>query len=106
MSLLPDIRMDDTRRSLQVIRAERAERRAEERAFQEVLKIRHRSMIDQLESQAVGDAIRIALDEELNLLGYGLLRANGSMAKAELVARKVEMLSLINDRRISRHFGP
>jgi hypothetical protein len=49
--------------------------------------------------------MRAALDEELDLLDYGLRRANGSLARAELVARKVEMLASINNRRVGQRFG-
>ena len=50
--------------------------------------------------------MRTSLDEELNLLEWGLHRArDGSAAKNELVARKVNMLSTINNRRIARRFG-
>ncbi|MFZ1154802.1 MAG: hypothetical protein WAN93_07860 [Solirubrobacteraceae bacterium] len=53
----------------------------------------------------MADASRAGLEEELDLLDYGMARAGQSAAKVELVARHVERLSAINNRRISRRFG-
>lgn len=61
--------------------------------------------MDATDSQAAGDASTVALECELDLLDYGLARAGGSVAKAELVARHVNRLSAINNRRITRRFG-
>ena len=48
---------------------------------------------------------RIGVEEELDLLDWGMERANGSLAKTELVARKVTVLANINSARIARRFG-
>lgn len=66
---------------------------------------RARTQIDQLDSQAVGDATRAALETEFDLLDYGLGQAGQSAAKAALVARHVERTAQINDRRLTRRFG-
>ena len=50
-------------------------------------------------------AARCSLEEELRLLNEGLARAGNSKAALELVARKVNIISTINDRRIARRFG-
>lgn len=107
MSLLPDVisRTDIDLNPRQMQAAARAQRSTELAVFRHSLDARLRSECDRIDSQAAADAMRAALDEELDLLDYGLSRANGSAAKAELVARKVEMLSSSNNSRINRRFG-
>lgn len=61
--------------------------------------------IDRQDTQAIADASRTALDEELTLLREGLAQAGQSAAAIELVARKVELLANIDNRRIARRFG-
>jgi hypothetical protein len=89
----------------QLARARRAQLSTELTVFRHGLDARARAEMDAQDTQAVADASRIALDEELDLLDYGLSRAGQSAAKAELVARHVERLAVINNRRISRRFG-
>jgi hypothetical protein len=60
---------------------------------------------DRQDSQAAGAALRTALDEEMALLREGLALAGQSQAGVELVARKVELLSSIDNSRIRRRFG-
>jgi hypothetical protein len=86
-------------------RAARAQRRAELEIFDHRLAAGVRAEGEIADAQALGDVMRTSLDEELNLLEWGLHRADGSAAKNELVARKVNMLSNINNRRIARRFG-
>jgi hypothetical protein len=86
-------------------RAGRAQRRAELEIFQHGLTTGVQAECEIQDAQALADVIRTSLNEELDLLDWGLHRADGSAAKTELVARKVNTLSTINDRRISRHFG-
>jgi hypothetical protein len=61
--------------------------------------------MDRQDTQAVADALRTSMDEELALLRDGLAQAGQSAAAIELVARKVELLSSIDNRRIARRFG-
>ncbi|HEV3340356.1 MAG TPA: hypothetical protein VG125_08360 [Pirellulales bacterium] len=61
--------------------------------------------MDGQDTQATTDSLRTALDEEIALLRDGLAQAGQSAAAIELVARKVELLSSINNRRIARRFG-
>jgi hypothetical protein len=89
----------------QIVRASRAQAKAELAVFRHGLAARAQSEMDRLDSQAVADASRAALEVELELLDYGLARAGQSMAKVELVSRHVERLSAINNRRITRRFG-
>ena len=106
MSLLPAPLNNDTGFTpRQVAKASRSQAKAELRLFSYALEARTRAEVDRLDSQAVADASRTALEEELDLLDYGLGRAGQSAAKAALVARHVERLSAINNRRITRRFG-
>jgi hypothetical protein len=105
MSMLPERRVPDGRPSRDLVKAADAQRRTELEIFKYHLGARYTAEIDQIDTRALGDVLQYALDEEMALLDRGLERANGSRAKAELVARKVTMLSDINNRRISRRFG-
>jgi hypothetical protein len=106
MSLLP-VPLDDSTdlTPRQLAKARRAQTRAGLHVFSYALEARTRAEVDRLDSQAVADASRTALDEEVDLLDYGLAQAGGSAAKVALVARHVERLAAINDRRITRRFG-
>ena len=105
MSMLPARPDRDLGRdSRQVAQAARAQRRTELAIFRHALDAQYRAEVDRLDTQAAADSIRASLDEELDLLSYGLHRAGSSAAGAELVSRKVEMLSNINNRRINRRF--
>lgn len=89
----------------QARQVERDQRHAELAVHQHGLATAARAAMDRHDAQATMDAVQASLEEELALLEYGLHRANGSAAKTELVARKVQLLSALNDRRITRHFG-
>jgi hypothetical protein len=106
MSLLPD-RITDSNALTprETSRALRSQRRTELRLFEYSLGRRLAAEEDRVDAQAVADALRTSLDEELDFLDYGLRRAGDSPAKAELVARKLEQLAFINQRRIGRRFG-
>lgn len=84
---------------------ERDQRHAELAVYQHGLAAATQAAMDRLDAQAAADAVQASLEEELALLDYGLHRASGSAAKTELVARKVQLLSALNDCRITRHFG-
>ena len=104
-SLLPTTSHDAVLTPIQTAQAVRAQRKMEVAVFRHGLQAAARAECDRQDGQAAADAIQAALEEELDLLDYGLHRANGSAAKTELVARKVQQLASINDRRISRRFG-
>lgn len=89
----------------QAARARRVQMRADMEVFSHGLMADAEAECDRQDAQATADAIRASLEEELNLLEYGMARARGSTAKTELVATKVEMLASINNRRLQRHFG-
>jgi hypothetical protein len=106
MSLLP-VPFDDGQGPTprHVAKARRAKEASDLEVYRYSLGARARAQIDQYDSQAAGDASRTALEEEMDLLDYGLSRTGGSAAKAELVARHVSRLATINDRRITQRFG-
>jgi hypothetical protein len=79
--------------------------KAELKAFRHGLEAAVVAECDRQDAQAAADACSASLEAELDLLDYGLHRANGSAAKTELVARKVNRLAAINDSRIARRFG-
>ena len=107
MSLFP-VPLDDDSGGFsarQLVRASRDQASSSLEVFRYGLGVRAAAQIDQLDSQAVADASRAAFEEECDLLDYGLARAGQSAAKAALVARHVERIATINDRRITRRFG-
>jgi hypothetical protein len=106
MSLLPAPLDDDIGPTpRQSAKARRAQASTELELFRYGLTARARAEIDRLDSQALADASRASLEEELDTLDYGLARAGTSAAKVELVARHVQRMATINDRRITRRFG-
>ncbi len=106
MSLLPTPFHDDAGLTpRQVIKARRAQASTELAVFRHALQVRAQVEVDRLDSQAVADASCAAFEEEVDFLDYGLACAGRSAAKTQLVARHVERIAAINDRRISRRFG-
>lgn len=91
--------------SRQVVRARKAQLSTDLALFRHRLDAQRRAEEDRQDTQAVADASRAALDEELGLLRDGLAQAGQSAAAIELVARKVELLSSIDNCRIARRFG-
>lgn len=93
------------RASRQLKRASEAQANAALEVFRYSLGAQARSQIDQIDSEALDDASRVAIECELGLLDDGLAKAGTSAAKAAIVARHVERNVNIDDRRISRRFG-
>jgi len=91
--------------SRQIGKARRDQASSELAVFRYALQTRTQAEIDRLDSQAVADASRAAFHEEADFLDCGLARAGRSAAKTALVARHVERMAAINDRRITRRFG-
>jgi hypothetical protein len=60
---------------------------------------------DRADTQAVTEASKAAYKAEVDFLEEGLERACQSPAAAALLARHVERVANINDRRITRRFG-
>jgi hypothetical protein len=86
-------------------RAARAQRDANLVVFLHGLDAAAATEMDRQDSYAIADVLTTATEEELRFLDHGLALAGNSAAKVELVARKIEMLSSINNRRIARRFG-
>lgn len=105
MSNLP-VRLPDARGySRQLARATKAQEQTELAIFQHSLESRYLAEIDAIDSQAIADVAKTALEEELSVLDWGLEQAAGSAAKAELVSRLVSLQSKIDAGRIARRFG-
>jgi hypothetical protein len=96
---------DDGSRRLTSRRAITRVRRTQLAVFNHGLEAQALAEMDRQDTEAVGDASRASLDEELDLLHKGLAQAGQSAAAIELVARKVELLANIDNRRIARRFG-
>jgi hypothetical protein len=88
-----------------VARAARALQSTELAIYEYGLDARRQAECDRIDSQAISDVTRTALEEEMNVLDWGLERAGGSQAKRELVSRMVAQQSAIDIRRIARRFG-
>jgi hypothetical protein len=91
--------------SRQLSRASHAQAETALHVHRHRLAARAAAEIDIAYSEAGGDAVAGAIEEELNVLQDGLARAGGSAAAQEIVARKVALLSAIDNRRIARRFG-
>ena len=89
----------------QLARAKRAQTSAELELFRYQLAARVRSEMDRIDSEAIADAVRVALQEELSFLSDMLARAGTSQTALELVSRKLDFLSQSNSRRLARRFG-
>jgi hypothetical protein len=96
---------DPERPSRQLARAIKAQERTELAVFEHNLAARYQAECDRIDSQAIADVTRTALDEEMSVLDWGMAQAGDSLAKAELVSRKVAMQSKIDSDRIARRFG-
>jgi hypothetical protein len=105
MSNLPARLPDPEHPSRQLARAIRAQEQTELAVFEHNLASRYQAECDRIDSQAIADVTRTALEEEMSVLDWGLEQAAGSVAKAELVSRKVAMQSKIDSDRIARRFG-
>lgn len=105
MSQLPDRISPRPLHSRQLARATKAQERTELAIYEHHLAARYQVEVDEIDSAAIGDVTKFALDEEMNTLDWGLEKAAGSQAKAELVSRMVAQQSRIDIARIARRFG-
>ena len=85
-------------------KAFRAQQRAKLDVFNYELAQYVRSQKDQIDTLALGDALRCSLREEMDFLDEGLDRAHGSRAKLEILAPKLALFSRKNNTRIDRRF--
>ena len=86
-------------------RAAVAQSRTELEIFTHHLQARFQAECDRIDSAAIADVTKAAIEEEVAVLDYGLDLAQGSAAKIELVSRLVGVQSRIDTARISRRFG-
>ena len=87
-----------------VVKATRAAEKTSLAIYEAELAARFRSEVDQIDSRAIADAVKGALDEEMCVLDEALAAAGDSLAKRELISRKLEIMSRINSQRIARRF--
>lgn len=93
------------RPSRQVARAARTQEGTELAIYEHQLGARYLAECDRIDSEAIADVTKGAIEEELSVLDYGLDQAGGSAAKIELVSRLVGIQSRIDAARIARRFG-
>jgi hypothetical protein len=105
MSNLPARLTDDAPLSRQVVRATRAQEKTELAVFEHHLTARYQAECDRIDSQAIADVTKSALENELDLLDWALERAGDSPAKRELVSRAVSLQQRIDNTRIARRYG-
>jgi hypothetical protein len=91
--------------SRQIRKAVQAQEQTELAVYEHHLTARYLAEVERIDAEALGDVVKTALDEELSVLDYGLEKAAGSPAKAELVSRLVSLQSKIDSGRIARRFG-
>lgn len=84
---------------------ERAVRRAEATIVDAALGAWVASEVDQLESMALREAATTATEIEFDFYDRFGAAAGNSPVKQELLARKLDLLSYTNSRRIARRFG-
>jgi hypothetical protein len=58
-----------------------------------------------IDAEAIGEATQDTLGVELDVLNWGIEKANGSPAAAKLVADRVELMSRSNSKNLTRRFG-
>jgi hypothetical protein len=73
--------------------------------YEAELAARFKAEVDQIDSRAIADSVKGALEEEMRVLDEALGIAGDSLAKKELVARMVAIQSRIDSNRIARRFG-
>lgn len=105
MSNLPIRLSDGLSPPTQAARAAKAQERTELAVFEHHLATRFQAECDRIDSAAIADVTKAALEEELAVLDWGIAQAAGSQAKAELVSRLVSLQSKIDAARIARRFG-
>ena len=105
MNNLPARLSDLPGTSRQVTKAIQAQEQTELAVYEHHLAAHYLAEVDRIDGEALAEVVKSSLDEELSLLDWGLTQAAGSPAKAELVSRKVSLLSSANSRRIARRFG-
>lgn len=105
---MPELVPQDTSRALNPMQSKRLardQRRAEIEIVRHGLQQWVQTQKDEIDTLATRQAITTALEEEIDLFDYGMTLVNGSETKQQLLARKLELFSQLNNRRITRRFG-
>lgn len=82
-----------------------ARRQVEDGLLAHTLRAHFDKECSRTDADAAFKGSKAALDSELELLSWGIVKAKGSAAAAKLVADRVEQLSRINSRNLSQRFG-
>jgi hypothetical protein len=82
-----------------------ARREAENGLLVHTLRAHFDKTASEIDAETIAAASQAALGCELDVLNWGIAKANGSAAAAKLVADRVEQLSRINTQNIARRFG-
>lgn len=88
-----------------LVRAARATEKTELAIHSHFLEMEYHRQCDAIDSSAMADVAKTALEEEMRVLDEGLAAAGDSLAKRELVSRMVSLQSKIDGARIARRFG-
>lgn len=105
---MPELVPQETSRPIspvQSMRLARDQRRAEVEIVRHGLRQWVQTQKDEIDTLATRRAITTAFEEEIDLYDYGMLLVDGSATKQQLLARKLELFSQLNNRRITRRFG-
>ena len=91
-----------TRQELQVVAARRE---TENGIVAATLRAEFDRQVAAVEARATAAAVKATLESELDVLAFGIEKANGSAAAAKLVGDRIELLSRANTANLSRRFG-
>jgi len=96
---------DSSLSARQLMQAQAADTSAELEVYRHFLWSRVLAEKERIDSETAAEALEAALHAELKLLRGGLAEAGQSAAGIERVARKLELLASVDDRRFLRRFG-
>ena len=85
-------------------RAQRAQERAELELYEYGLRAWADSMKEQIDTMALGEAVRTAATEEMDTYDEMMLQAGDSRVKQEIVLRKLAIMSNTNNARLRHRF--
>lgn len=86
-------------------RSERHARRIEAEVMAAGLEVWADAEIERMEALALGEAVSTVTDIEMRYYDRYLAAAGNSAVKHDLLARKLDILAGINERRLVRRFG-
>lgn len=85
-------------------RAQRAQERSELQLHEYGLRAWEVSMMEQIDTMALGEAIRTSAEEEMDTYDELALLAGDSRVKQQMVMRKIAIFSNTNNTRLRRRF--